>query len=81
MYYKVYSFKCTSGTSLAMKRLFAISVDGVKGAEETLQQKGLERRWIPGGTLNCVLQNKIPKLETQKKKHLTSLDYEKSLFE
>lgn len=46
---------------------FAISVDGVKGAEETLQQKGLERRWIPGGTLNCVLQNKIPKLQTQKK--------------
>lgn len=80
MYYKVYSFKCTSGTSLAMKRLFAISVDGVKGAEETLQQKGLERRWIPGGTLNCVLQNKIPKLETQKK-NLKYLDHNKSLFE
>ena len=67
MYYKIYSFKCPSGPSLAMKCLFAISVDGVKGAEESLQQKGLERNWIRGGTVNCVLQNKMPKLETSKK--------------
>ena len=52
-----------------MKRLFAISVDDVKAAEETLQQKGLERHWTGGGTLNCVLQNKMYKLETQKKKN------------
>ena len=64
MYYKIYSFKCPFGTSLAMKRSFAISVDGVKGAEETLQQKRSERHWIRGGTLNCVLQNNMSKLET-----------------
>lgn len=50
-----------------MKRLFAFSVHDVKAAEETLQQKGLERHWTGGGTLNCVLQNKMHKLETQKK--------------
>lgn len=77
---KSISFKCPCGTSLAMKRLFAFSVHDVKAAEETLQQKGLERHWTGGGTLNCVLQNKMHKLETQKKHLKIHLDYEQSLF-
>ena len=72
---KSISFKRPCGTFLATKRLFAISVHDVKAAKETLQQKWLERYWTWGGTVNCVLQNKMQSLESLKI-FKTYLDYE-----